>query len=1204
MKSIAPWFCLAAMTNLNIAFANEGLDAYRLGDYNKAANILVKSNSKDPIIDFYMARMRLYGYGTIKNNKTAIRHFELAAKHGLLSAQKIMARYELLETGDLKKALFWFKKAAAQDDTSALMYCASAYFYGVGVKQNRDTARRYYIPAAKNGNSIAQYSIARNFLKTRHASNKKLGMIWLNKALKQHNPEAELLMAQQYISGSMVKKDLVKARELIELAIAQRYLPAYYQMGRLDHIEEKYDEAKKWYLKAAAGEYIPAIMALSKIHTNEKSPLFNEHEGYLWMLKAAQAGSKKACLALSKMYQDGIGTDENEHLAKIWNKKSKYSAKHSAKRARMEAVQWLTDRKSTKFSDTRYDLRGILSPWHNSQSLKQNNYNQPPQMETITRKSLYTPQFVLVDPNDVPISEYYDILVSAKKDSSDAKWQPPHYLVPLVDKLTKENRVQRDLQYQSLGFDYLMQVAMSSDSEVDYEEVFDKLDAQAVIGDTSAQFDIGQMYQHGIGVKKDIEEAIKYYQLAAAQENLPSEYNLGMIYLLGDDGVEPDYKLALKWLNDAAFKGNDFAEYVLARIYEHGYKNSEGKEVIAPDYDHAMAMYNIAAANNYGLAQYRLAEIMVHEKPADISLKGKNKRTKVIKELYQKALANNVKKASLPLAFYNAMDSDKDKQQLAYDAVDKDAEAGNKDAALLLGLMYDRGIIVPKNKSTALRWYKQSGDNPVSAFILGTYTAGGLGLSKNFVEAEQLLQKAVDRDFSYANLNMAVLKKQQNVEFLPNLSEALEEGNSIAGLLLADYYLSKSKDKQQLKEAHKIYKQFSEKGDLEAQLKLAYLYEYGIGGAIDYKQAAKWYKKSAKQGESQAQYLLARLYQLGKITKKPDYEKAKKWYKRAQKKYSPAAVALGFIYDTEDENYYLARMNYKSAANKGNIIGAFNLGLLYERGEGCAVDYVRARDLYFQAAKKGHSQAMVQLGGLFLNGNGGSSDVKEAFKWYQKAAGLGDRDAMYQLGLMYETGVATKLDYTKAKQYYEKAAELGNEKANLALARLHQHGIGGSKDISKSVEIYKTLASHGNAYADYQMALFCFKGELNKCSQAQGMKWLLSSQKNGNKEAGSMLEWVRAKTKPMVSFVQPIRFSSRLVIYDDLSQDLMYIDALNAWNVGDESYSKAILSGLLVRHPNNSLAKETYKQLISINSLKSVINKNHEFILKLAVTNY
>lgn len=57
-------------------------------------------------------------------------------------------------------------------DVNAQMFMAAAYLYGVGVKKNTDIARRYYIDAAKNGNAIAQYTLAEYFLESKHAGNK------------------------------------------------------------------------------------------------------------------------------------------------------------------------------------------------------------------------------------------------------------------------------------------------------------------------------------------------------------------------------------------------------------------------------------------------------------------------------------------------------------------------------------------------------------------------------------------------------------------------------------------------------------------------------------------------------------------------------------------------------------------------------------------------------------------------------------------------------------------------------------------------------------------------------------------------------------------------------------------------------------------------------------------------------------------------
>ena len=55
----------------------------------------------------------------------------------------------------------------------------------------------------------------------------------------------------------------------------------------------------------------------------------------------------------------------------------------------------------------------------------------------------------------------------------------------------------------------------------------------------------------------------------------------------------------------------------------------------------------------------------------------------------------------------------------------------------------------------------------------------------------------------------------------------------------------------------------AERGDLDAQFKLANMYRKGIGVPQDYKTALKWYILSAEQGNTFAQYNIGRLYYLG-----------------------------------------------------------------------------------------------------------------------------------------------------------------------------------------------------------------------------------------------------------------------------------------------------------------------------------------------------
>lgn len=1190
MKSLMPWFCLAAATSMQVAFAGESLDAYRLGNYDKAANQLTQNNKKDPVIDYYLGRMRLYGYGELKNDILALRHFKEAAERGFLPAQNIMARYALLKENNPEKALYWFQKAADSDDTAAQLYCAAAYIFGFGTKKNPGFARRYYIAAAKSGDPIAQYTLAEHFLESRHRSNHKLGLIWLEKSVEQGNPLAELKLGELYARGIHVKKDLDKAISLMKLAANQNYWPAAFALGDLAKEQKAYPEAKEWYLKAATHGFLPAQFALAELYLNSETPFHDTHEGYLWMLKAAQNNYEKAQLALSKFYSEGKVVPQDEHLAKEWQKMALQTAQGETSNAKIQAINWLTNGKKNSFADSDYQLKGIFSAWKNPNALKENNYNPAPEMDVITRESLYKPDFVMTDPKQIDISEYYDALAASLGKTKGSEAGFPRYafdssrlILPIKPLLPESYSItyrQDEPLYPAINeeqeFDvlyYFSEQEVKPERRALFDEVFEK----AILGNAEAQFRLGQMYEQGIEVEKNIDKAMKYYFLAAEQEDTRAEYNLGLLFLEGKE-MKPDHKVALGFLMEAAFKGNDHAEYALAKIYEQGYRNADGEEVIAPDKEQALDMYYLAAANQYGPAQYRLAEILVREKPQDISVAAKKERKQLIKKLYQGAVHGGVQEAALPLAFFNAMEKDKHKQVQALQAAKLEAGKGNGHAALLLGLLYDRGIAVERNPSEALYWYQQGELNPVSAFILGTYYSKGDGINKDLAKGKMLLQQAADQGFAYANMNLAILKKQQNEDFVDELDKARSLGNSKAGLLMADYYLSLAGDDEQMKAARHIYQYFAEKGDKEAQLKLAYMYEQGLGGAADMNEAEKWYLSAALQNQPIAQYLLARFYQLGKQGSYPDYAKAREWYEKAQNQYSPASVALGFIADTVEDNYQEAKVAYQKAVKQENPIGAYNLALIYELGKGNAVDYERAKQLYYQAARLNHSQAMVQLAGIYFNGLAGPRDEQKALHWYKKAAKQGNRDALYQLGLLSETGVATKLDFKEAVNYYQGAAKLGNAKAILALARMYQYGLGVKKDSELAKKMYEELASHNNPYAQYQLALFYYDAGADERQLEKTRELLLLAQKNGSQQAQRALQWLEAQSKERLSYIEPVILNQTLVMADRPA-DLMYLDALNEWNRGDEALSRRILNRIMREFPHYIPAKRAYEQL-------------------------
>ena len=82
-----------------------------------------------------------------------------------------------------------------------------------------------------------------------------------------------------------------------------------------------------------------------------------------------------------------------------------------------------------------------------------------------------------------------------------------------------------------------------------------------------------------------------------------------------------------------------------------------------------------------------------------------------------------------------------------------------------------------------------------------------------------------------------------------------------------------------------------------------------------------------------------------------------------------------------------------------------------------------------QQASGGSSAAQFNLGVMYDKGDGVTQDYKEAFKWYELAAKQGFAEAQYNLGLMYEKGQGAIENYLLAHAYLNLAASSGDKDA-------------------------------------------------------------------------------------------------------------------------------------------------------------------------------
>ena len=78
-------------------------------------------------------------------------------------------------------------------------------------------------------------------------------------------------------------------------------------------------------------------------------------------------------------------------------------------------------------------------------------------------------------------------------------------------------------------------------------------------------------------------------------------------------------------------------------------------------------------------------------------------------------------------------------------------------------------------------------------------------------------------------------------------------------------------------ETFKCLQKVAEQGNVDAQINLGLMYEYGQGVKQDYFKAFEWYQKAAEQGNALAQYNLGYMYANGQGVRQ-NYTKAKEYF--------------------------------------------------------------------------------------------------------------------------------------------------------------------------------------------------------------------------------------------------------------------------------------------------------------------------------------
>ena len=194
-------------------------------------------------------------------------------------------------------------------------------------------------------------------------------------------------------------------------------------------------------------------------------------------------------------------------------------------------------------------------------------------------------------------------------------------------------------------------------------------------------------------------------------------FNLGGMYLNGQDGMQQSDEKAFECFKEAAERGNAQAQLNLGVMYENGRGVEQSDEQAVECFKEAAEGGNAQAQLNLGVMYFN----------------GRG-----VEQNYEKAV----------------------------ECFKKAAERGNAQAQCNLGVMYENGRGVEQSDEQAVECFKEAaeGGNAQAQLNLGVMYFNGRGVEQNYEKAVECFKEAAERGNAQAQLNLdAMSRKKQGI---------------------------------------------------------------------------------------------------------------------------------------------------------------------------------------------------------------------------------------------------------------------------------------------------------------------------------------------------------------------------------------------------------------------------------------------------------
>lgn len=355
----------------------------------------------------------------------------------------------------------------------------------------------------------------------------------------------------------------------------------------------------------------------------------------------------------------------------------------------------------------------------------------------------------------------------------------------------------------------------------------------AAQGVAEAEYRMGILCLHGIGLVQDHGDAVFWLTRAAGHGHGEAQSELGMAYITGSAAPAADGTL-MRWKRIATQTHSEVAEANLMLLHPNGMG-------LERDVAKGLALLEAAAARAVVSAQLRLGSVFADS-------------------------AYGVQDLAAALTWYQAA-----------------AALGNVDAQFNIGALYVRGQAAEQDLTAALRWFRKAADqgHVVAMFNMGLMHANAYGCERDMHEAIRWYRRAADAGDTNAQFNLGLIHanglagQHDYAAAITCFIKAAERSNVSAQFNLGLLYANGIGCPRNIAEGTIWYRKAAAAGSDAAQVNLGLLYLDSTNPARDAGEAAMWFQRAAETGNILARFNLGALYAAGKGVRRDDAKAAR-----------------------------------------------------------------------------------------------------------------------------------------------------------------------------------------------------------------------------------------------------------------------------------------------------------------------------------------